>query len=110
MNRNRRKIIALAYIAVIVFVPAAFALIPTTTIEHGPTLCLFKLIFGIECPGCGMTRAVSAVMHGNIAAAIEYNPLVLPAFPLLVIVAAKTFLKQLRILLSPGCDEAYVNT
>ncbi len=31
--------------------------------------CLFKLITGYECPGCGSQRAFHSLLHGDIAAA-----------------------------------------
>lgn len=37
--------------------------------------CLFKLITGIPCPTCGLSRAGWAVLHGDIFKAWLYNPL-----------------------------------
>ena len=35
--------------------------------------CPFKLITGLNCPGCGIQRAIYALMHGEIKEAIHYN-------------------------------------
>jgi hypothetical protein len=35
--------------------------------------CPFKLITGLSCPGCGIQRAIHALMHGEIKEAIQYN-------------------------------------
>lgn len=44
----------------------------------GPILpCGFNLITGHKCPGCGMTRAVNSIMHGDPIAAFGYNKLIL---------------------------------
>ncbi|MGC2241835.1 MAG: DUF2752 domain-containing protein [Acidimicrobiia bacterium] len=43
--------------------------------DHGPTTCPFALLTGVACPGCGMTRAVSHLLHGDIATAITLHPL-----------------------------------
>jgi hypothetical protein len=32
--------------------------------------CPFKMITGFSCPGCGIQRALYAIMHGNIKEAI----------------------------------------
>lgn len=39
----------------------------------GPPLCWFKLGFGVPCMGCGLTRAFSAMAHGELATALTYN-------------------------------------
>lgn len=57
-----------------VFDPAAVALFPP---------CAFHLLTGLLCPGCGLTRAVHQVMHGEIASALALNAL-LPLYVLLL--------------------------
>lgn len=40
--------------------------------------CPFSFIFGVSCPGCGMTRALICVFHLDFSGAFYYHPL----FPL----------------------------
>ena len=40
------------------------------------------------CPGCGSTRALSALLHGSFALAVHYNPLFVALLPLLFAFAA----------------------
>lgn len=42
--------------------------------------CAFKRVFGIACPGCGMTRSIVLALDGDVALAFAANP----AGPLLV--------------------------
>ena len=57
---------------------------PTT--PGGPLpVCPTKLLFGIDCPGCGSMRMIYSVLHGNLAAAAHYNAVALAALPLLVL-------------------------
>lgn len=35
--------------------------------------CPLKHLTGYDCPGCGATRALHAVLHGDIYGAIRYN-------------------------------------
>lgn len=49
--------------------------------SDGPTFCPFALCTGTACPGCGMTRAASALIRGDFDAAMTMHPLV----PLLVL-------------------------
>ena len=39
--------------------------------------CIFKRIVGLYCPGCGGTRALKALLSGDIAASLFYHPAVL---------------------------------
>lgn len=57
------------------------ALIPLETLQRIPALCLFQLLFHWQCPGCGMTRALCAAMHGDIAAAWNFNSLFVVVLP-----------------------------
>ena len=63
--------------------PLAVVVIPTAWIERGPPLCLSRIFFGVRCPGCGMTRAVSCAAHGRLRRAWDYNRLVMVVGPLL---------------------------
>ena len=68
----------------IIFSPLAVigALALTQGIEEGPTICPFALGTGMACPGCGMTRAASWMLRGDLSSAVAYHPLV-PAIALL---------------------------
>lgn len=45
-------------------------------------LCPTAFFWGIPCPGCGLTRATLALVHGHFAQAFRYHPLVLVFAPL----------------------------
>ena len=45
--------------------------------DDGPTICPFALCTGSACPGCGMTRAASSLIRGDIGAAMVFHPLVI---------------------------------
>ena len=51
---------------------AAFVLSPQA-VASGPTICPFRLITGLPCPGCGLTRSWVALAHGDAAAAFSSN-------------------------------------
>ena len=37
--------------------------------------CVFHAALGVECPGCGTTRAWLAALGGDLSSAFKYNPL-----------------------------------
>ncbi len=47
-------------------------------------VCIFRLLTGFTCPGCGSTRAMHQLLHGHVLAAFMLNPLFLIAIPFLL--------------------------
>jgi hypothetical protein len=41
-----------------------------------PFYCPFKMLTGLPCPGCGMTKAVLSLAKGDFQGALVYNPFV----------------------------------
>jgi hypothetical protein len=87
----------------------SLALVPVSVIERGPGVCIFKHLFGRECLGCGLTRGLSALLHGNLAVALSYNRLVLVVFTALclllfldVLSVARSVLRERRARASAG--------
>src|SRR5471030_1085826 len=39
------------------------------------SVCLFHQLTGLNCPGCGMTRALYALLHGDFLLALKDNAL-----------------------------------
>ncbi|MBI3118541.1 MAG: DUF2752 domain-containing protein [Candidatus Hydrogenedentes bacterium] len=40
--------------------------------------CFFHHLTGLYCPGCGGQRALHALLHGQVASALDYNVLAVP--------------------------------
>lgn len=59
-------------------------------------LCPTKILFGIPCPGCGMTRAVKLCLEGELLAAVRMNSniilvwIILPIAPFILITQLAT--------------------
>src|SRR5688572_5675450 len=47
--------------------------------------CPFRLLTGFTCPGCGTTRALHQILHGDFAAAFMLNPLLLLGLPFVLL-------------------------
>ncbi len=71
-------------------------------LEHHLLPCPTKYFFGIDCPGCGMQRAILELLRGNILDSIKIYPPLIPIIILTVLliinlcVKSKTLLKILK--------------
>ena len=47
-------------------------------------VCPFRALTGFTCPGCGSTRGLHRLLHGDIVGAFEFNPLLVVSLPFLL--------------------------
>jgi hypothetical protein len=52
--------------------------------------CAVATLLHRPCPGCGMTRAIHLMQHGEIAASLRMHPLALPALVVSGLLMAST--------------------
>lgn len=64
--------VALALVVLRVFSPAQYSFYPR---------CPILEYLHLECPGCGATRALAALLHGRLAVAFHFNALVVLLLP-----------------------------
>lgn len=57
--------------------------------------CPFRTVTGLDCPGCGGTRALYALTQGDIGLAVQHNVVTVVALPLLVLAWAVWFAYRL---------------
>ncbi|MBU0980477.1 MAG: DUF2752 domain-containing protein [Nanoarchaeota archaeon] len=91
----------------------ALAALPTALIQYSPFKCVFKHVIlplvyrgncptagifaGCECPACGLTRAMSRLLHGDITGALAYNRLVGIVLVVMIAVLAVNVVKMVRM-------------
>ncbi len=44
--------------------------------------CTFHHLTGLNCPGCGMTRAAYSTLHGRLGEAFQFNPVGMILLPM----------------------------
>ena len=85
-NRYAFVVAACCVLAVLfIFNPTEYAWMPK---------CPVKLLFGVDCPGCGVQRALHALLHGHIREAVGYNLFLAVAFPYLIAVLISDVMKE----------------
>lgn len=62
---------------------------------HYP-LCPTKALFGIDCPGCGCTRALYSLIHGDLATAADHNILLLLFVPFAIVLWVRWVMRAWR--------------
>lgn len=70
-------------------VTLAAALLDPTHPGRFPT-CPFRAATGLDCPGCGSLRALYELAHGHVAAALDYNALLVVVLPFCTLVWLRT--------------------
>jgi uncharacterized protein DUF2752 len=79
---NRRLTVALVWFTVaasaaylFIFEPGKSGVFP---------VCPFRALTGLTCPGCGSTRGLHALLHGDLAGAFQLNPFLVLVLPFLL--------------------------
>ncbi len=73
----------------VLFLVTAAGLLWLAGVYHSfevPGVCIIKHTTGIPCPSCGTTRSVIAILHGDVYAALRWNPMGIPVFLLLFLI------------------------
>lgn len=94
-NKLSRKIKLLLF--VIIFIVSLILLfLPKDFFDTGQSICLSVVFFDVECFGCGMTRAIQHLIHFDFTQAWEFNKMSFVAFPLIVFLLIKEFIRVLK--------------
>jgi len=83
-------------VGIYILLPLTLITIPTSWLEGRRSICLFRNLFGIQCPGCGMVKAISSIFHGDFKRAFHYNKLIVIVFPLLCYTWLRSVTAELR--------------
>lgn len=87
-TRRQTRLVRLALVALAAAGAGALLLVvrasPPTDASYYPK-CQSRQLLGLHCPGCGLTRSAYALLHGDFAQAVAYNPLAPVLLPLFAV-------------------------
>jgi hypothetical protein len=78
-------------------IAAAAVLYAFTPEGHGfYPRCPLYVLTGLQCAGCGTLRALHSLLHGDLAQAVAFNPILVFSIPLLLLLSVKPRLAYKR--------------
>lgn len=93
-------LVYLKFIGIILF-PILLYLVPLNWLTKQHSICLIKNIFGVECFGCGITRAIISAIQFDFKSAYNYNHLVIIVLPIFIYVWIKMGLETIKQIKRP---------
>lgn len=84
------KAIALAIFPIILLV------LPKDFFDKGPEICVFTLLSGYKCWGCGMTRGCMHLIHLDFKAAWDFNEKAFVVLPIMCGLLLAEFIKTIK--------------
>jgi hypothetical protein len=98
MKTSYKHIFAIAKIILGITIPLILLMLPSDYFDNGTSKCLSVMLFDAECYGCGTTRAVMHLLHGNFMEAFYYNMASFIVLPLLIFLGIKNITENVKIL------------
>jgi len=82
---NQLVIVALVWLGIVAGATFLFLFNPSNPSNQIPfPVCPFFAITGFACPGCGTTRGLHHLLHGDLITAFRFNPLMMVMLPFLL--------------------------
>jgi hypothetical protein len=76
--------------------PIFLYLVPLDWLNKQHSICLIKNIFGIECFGCGISRAIISAIQFDFTNAYMFNHLVIIVLPIFIYVWLKMIINTIK--------------
>lgn len=83
MKQHFKRYFLYARLIFWVAVPVVLLALPSNFFDDGPVMCMSRLLFNLECWGCGITRGVMHFIHFEFTEAYYYNALSFIVAPML---------------------------
>ena len=97
-KENFKNALLICKLCVLFLLPFLLSMLSLDELEGKRSICLFKNLFGIECYGCGITKAVIAATQLDFIRAFNYNKLIVIVMPLVLYLWGKEIIKCVKML------------
>ena len=92
---RRRRLVAHLLLAAALLLCALLLIFPPTRFSFYP-ICPIRELLGIQCPGCGATRALAALLRGHLVEALRLNALFVLLLPGALAAAVESYRRAMR--------------
>ena len=91
LNRNFYNLVFVTLLPIFFYIAVSLLVA-----NNSHPICLFKILTGHDCWGCGMTRAFNSLFELNFQKAFEFNPRIIIVAPLLFWVWLTTLIRAIK--------------
>lgn len=85
------------HLVILLFLPLLFYIGVQILVHYNShTICIFKILTGHQCWGCGMTRAFNELFQLHFKEAYSFNPRIVIIAPLLVYIWLSTLIREFQ--------------
>lgn len=98
-KKNRVIFTILVIICTYLFLLVFLKLVIDIGKDTNTSICIFKILFDKECPGCGMTRAFYNMLILNYTKATHFNYKIIIVYPLIWTIYIKFVYNKISLIL-----------
>jgi hypothetical protein len=97
-KENFRCALQICKLGGLFLLPFLFSFFSLDKLDERQSICLFKNIFGIDCYGCGITKAIISAVQLDFVRAFSYNKLIIVVMPLIIYLWVKEIIQRAKVL------------
>lgn len=89
-------VLRVLFVVTLTSVPVLLLVLPASYFDKGESICISRLLFDQECYGCGITRAVQHMLHGEVRTAFALHPASVVVTPIGIVLWFKYWILNLK--------------